>query len=133
MRCAAGGGFTLVEILVVIVVLGLVVGVVAPAVLPPRRDEVDADLARLIRSARAAAAARQETLFVRLAPSGDWRIEGADTDGAGDVAAGTLRAYAGPAGTIIVSPVGTCAFDVQSTAGAAAIPLDPMTCEVVEP
>jgi len=129
--CVAG--FTLVEMLVVIVLMMVAAGIVAPAFVPRQPETSEADLARLVRSARAAAAAREETLFVRLSTSGAWRIEGAGADGGGDVVTGTLSAYTGPAGTIVVSPLGTCAFDVRSTAGAVAIPLDPMTCEVLGP
>lgn len=128
-----GAGFTLVEMLVVIVLMMVAAGIVAPAFVPRQPETSEADLARLVRSARAAAAAREETLFVRLSASGAWRIEGAGAEGGGDVATGTLSTYAGPVGTIIVSPLGTCAFDVRSTAGAVAIPLDPMTCEVLGP
>lgn len=126
-------GFTLVEVLVVLLVMVIAAGLVAPAFFPARRDDESSDeLARLVRAARSAAARRGEMLFVRLSPSGAWQMEGAASFAAGDVAEGTLTEYAGPAATIIVSPLGTCAFDVRSTDGAVAIPLDPMTCEVVE-
>src|SRR5439155_12522128 len=51
-------GFTLVEVLVVIVLLGLAVALVAPALIPSRHDE--SPLGALVRSARDAAARRQE-------------------------------------------------------------------------
>lgn len=124
-------GFTLVEVLVVLLVMVIAASVVAPAFLPSRPNDESSELARLVRAARGAAASRGEMVFLRLSSSGAWRMEGATSAAAGDVASGTLKEYAGPAASLIVSPLGTCAFDVRSTEGAVAIPLDPMTCAVV--
>lgn len=125
-------GFTLIEVIVVLVVMIIAAGMVAPALLFPEREAAVSEIADVLRQARAAAANRGETLYVRLGTSGDWLIEGsASATAEGSIATGSLSDYGGPAATIIVSPVGTCAFDVRSTAAWEVVPLDPMTCEIV--
>lgn len=126
-------GLTLIEILVVIVVMVIAVGVVAPAFLTPEHDGDWSELARVVRIARTTAAKRGEMLHVRIGTSGGWQVEATASLEDGTLGSGSLAHYEGPAATIIVSPVGTCAFDVRSTEAALAIPLDPMTCEIVAP
>jgi prepilin-type N-terminal cleavage/methylation domain-containing protein len=134
-RCwsSPGGrrGFTLIELLVVLIIVAIGVGFVAPALLPPRRDPESA-LAALIRRTRDIAAAREETVYLGVAPGGRWRL---DAGAAADrpLATGELPGYAGPAATLVVSPLGTCGFDTRSGEAARTIPIDPLTCEFVAP
>jgi prepilin-type N-terminal cleavage/methylation domain-containing protein len=132
-RRSTAAGFTLLEVIVVITVLVLTGVLVAPALLPPRQDDQDAELVRLVRTARMAAARRGETLVLQLSLAGEWTMEGERATDPRDAVAGTLAGYSGPGWTLVVSPIGTCGFDVRSTAAAAAVPLDPMTCELVAP
>jgi prepilin-type N-terminal cleavage/methylation domain-containing protein len=125
-------GFTLVEILVVLILMGLLAGLVGPAFLPPRRPP-ESGLATLVRRAQDIAAQRGETVFLALAAGGAWRMDGAASLEAGAIATGRLDGYAAPAGTLVVSAVGTCAWDVRSTAAAQAVPLDPLTCTLPAP
>lgn len=129
---ARRAGFTLVEILVVLILMGIAVGLVAPAFLPPRRAEESA-LAALIRRAQDIAAARGETVYLGIAASGDWRLDAGSAASAQALASGTLDGYDGPRAILVVSTLGTCGFDVRSSEAARAIPLDPLTCEVVAP
>ena len=124
-------GFTLVEVLVVIVLLGLAVALVAPALIPSRHDE--SPLGALVRSARDAAARRQEVLYLRIDRSGNWLLEGAASPSAGVLASGRVEGLAGPPVTLVLSPVGTCGFDLRSLATAPPIALDPLTCEIRTP
>jgi prepilin-type N-terminal cleavage/methylation domain-containing protein len=131
-RAPARGGFTLVEVLVVLILMGIAVGLVAPAFLPPRRDEKSA-LATVIRRAQDIAAARGETVYLGIARSGDWRLDAGSTRLAQSLASGTLEGYDGPRAILVVSALGTCGFDVRSSEAARGVPIDPLTCEVVTP
>jgi prepilin-type N-terminal cleavage/methylation domain-containing protein len=125
-------GFTLLEILVVLILMGIAAGLVIPVLLPPRGLDAS-PLSELVRSARQTAARRGETLYVTMSASGQWRFDGAASLDQGPLATGALDDYQAPGGTLVVSPIGTCAFDVRSGAAAQAIPLDHLTCEVRSP
>jgi prepilin-type N-terminal cleavage/methylation domain-containing protein len=121
------GGFTLIELLVVLVLLGMAAALAAPALRsfrPPRPA-----LSSLIPGARDAAARRGETVYLRIGASGKWRMEGASS-GAGPLATGRVDPFPGLPLTLIVSPLGSCAFDLRSTDAARSIRLDPLTCKV---
>ena len=121
-------GFTLVELLVVLVVMGLIVGLVAPALVPrPEPDERDS-LAPAVRFAREAALRRSEVTYLRIEPAGDWRVEAASSHDGGPLARGRLERYRGGAATLVVSPIGTCGFDARS-APDPGLAVDPLTCE----
>jgi len=124
-------GFTLVELLVVIVLMGLMVGLVAPAVVPrPAPDDDGRSLAPVIRFARQAAVRRSEIVYVRIDDSGAWRVEGASSADDGPLASGRLERYDHGDATLVASPIGTCSFDARSLRVARALRLDPLTCEV---
>lgn len=137
MRVARSGsvneaGFTLIEIIVVLVVMVIAVGVVAPAFLPPEPADTTA-LAEPLRVARRLALTRGETVYLDLTPTGDWSAHGASSLGEGALALGRVDRYDGPAGTIVASPLGTCAYDIETTANGGSVPLDPLNCTVVQP
>jgi prepilin-type N-terminal cleavage/methylation domain-containing protein len=122
------GGFTLIELLVVLVLLGMAAALAAPAlrsVLPTRPG-----LSSLIPAARDAAARRGETVYLRVAESGEWRMEGAASSEAGPLATGRVDPFPGLPLTLVVSPLGSCAFDLRSAQAACSIRLDPLTCKV---
>lgn len=125
-------GVTLIELLVVIVVMTIAVGVVAPAFLPPRVSE-EAPLAEAVRTVRRLALTRAETVYLDVSPTGDWVARGASSLGEGPLASGRSDRYDGPAATVVASPLGTCAYDVHSSAASRAFPLEPLTCTPVEP
>jgi prepilin-type N-terminal cleavage/methylation domain-containing protein len=130
-RFARACGFTLIEVLVVLALMGLAAGLVAPALLHARRQQPSLGL--LIPTAREEAARRGEMVYLRIAGSGQWRMEGAASSAAGPFAAGHLEPFPGVPLTLIVSPIGTCAFDVPSAAAARVIRLDPLTCDITSP
>ena len=118
-------GFTLVELIVVLVLIGLTLGLIAPALRPPAEPS-DAGLAPVLRLGRLAAVRRGEPVTVRIEPGGAWRADARIGDEA--IAVGTLASAPGRSLTLIFSPLGTCAADVRSSAlGVPA--LDPLTCE----
>lgn len=124
-------GFTLVEILVVLIMMGLAAALVAPALLGPRHHA--ASVNDLVASARAAAARRGEVLYLSIEPTGRWRLEGGANPLEGTLAAGRVEPFLAAPVTLIVSPLGSCAFDVRSAAAATAITLEPLTCEIRTP
>ncbi len=118
--------------LVVLVLLAVAAGLVAPAFLrPPRASEPE--FAALVRRAQDVAAARGETVSLGLSVGGAWRLDGTAALGTGPIATGQLRGYGEPRGTLIVSAIGSCAWDVRSSAAARAMPLDPLTCTAPPP
>jgi len=125
-------GYTLLEILVVLILMGLAAALVAPAVLT-RRAAPQPSFAALVQDARAAAARRGELVYLGISSTGNWRLDGAASTELGPFATGRLSDYSGPAATIVISPIGSCGFDIRSSAAARAIPLDPLTCEVQTP
>lgn len=121
-------GFTLIELLVVLVLLGLAVGLVAPALQPPRPNE-EPLIAPLLRAGRAAAVARGEPTVLHVDASGQWRVDGVGSRGSQPLTSGTLSAPVPRAFSITFSPLGTCAPDIRSGASEA-LPVDRLTCEL---
>ena len=52
---------------------------------------------------------------------------------AGTLATGGVPPFLTASVTLIVSPLGSCAFDVRSAAAAGAVALDPLTCQIRSP
>ncbi len=127
-RSPARPGFTLVEILVVLIMMGLAAALVAPALLAPHHHA--STLNDVVAGAREAAARRGEVLYLSIEPTGRWRLEGGANPLEGSLAGGRLEPFLAAPVTLIVSPLGTCAFDVRSAAAAGAITLELLTCEI---
>ncbi len=131
-RCHRHVGFTLVEVIVVLVLLGLAAALAAPAFLG-REPAPESQLAAIVRGARELAERRGEIVHLRVSSAGEWQVEGAASPSAGTLAEGRLDDFAGPRFTLVVAPIGTCAFDVRSAGAANVIAIDPLTCEVRAP
>ena len=125
-----GTGFTLVEILVVLILMGLAAALVAPALIAPRREP---DLKTLLGRARDAAARRGEMVYLQIEPGGTWRLEGGANPLEGTLASGRIEPFLTAPATLVVSPLGSCAFDVRSGAAAQVVALDQLTCEIRAP
>jgi prepilin-type N-terminal cleavage/methylation domain-containing protein len=124
-------GYTLIEMLVVLVIMGLAAGLVAPMLLRPTTYDRQRQLTAVVQAARTTAATRGEVIYVRIEPTGEWHMEGGGLAVEGDVARGRMDRLSTAPLTLIVSPIGSCSFDVRSTAAAAAIvKLDPLICEL---
>jgi prepilin-type N-terminal cleavage/methylation domain-containing protein len=122
-------GYTLIELIVVLALMGLAAALVIPVL--RARGPSTSDMQSIATSARAAAAQRGEIVYVRFEPSGDWHMEGGGSTLEGDFMGGRIRPITTVPLTLIVSPAGTCAFDVRSAPlGANAIPLDPLSCQI---
>jgi prepilin-type N-terminal cleavage/methylation domain-containing protein len=124
-------GFTLLELLVVLILMGLVAALVAPALLPRHRDQ--SALNTLLASARDLAAQRGDVVSVHIDPTGEWRMEAGGNPVQAPIATGRLQPFFTVAVTLMVSPLGSCGFDVRSAAAVDAKALDPLTCEMRAP
>src|SRR2546422_1065701 len=124
-------GFTLIELLVVLLLMGLTAALVAPTLLPRRHHE--SAFQAVIRSAREIAARRGEVVYVHLDPTGEWRMQGGANPLEGTLASGRVQPLLTAPVTLVVSPLGSCGFDVRSAAAAGAVALDPLTCEIHSP
>lgn len=120
-------GYTLLEVIVVLIMLGLAASVVAPAFVAPH-DRSAAAAVRVIGHARALAIRRAEALELRIEPSGAWRLDGVASTQAGALVTGTISPAPRVAITLFFSPLGSCAPDVVTTV-ATVMRLDPLTCE----
>jgi hypothetical protein len=119
------------ELLVVLLLIGLAAAVVAPAIRAP--TTLRRPLGQVVLAAREAAARRGELIYLRIDPSGQWRIEGAASAPQHVIAAGRIAPVRGLPMALILSPIGTCAADVRTAASGTAVTLDPLTCEVDAP
>jgi prepilin-type N-terminal cleavage/methylation domain-containing protein len=119
-------GFTLVEVIVVLVLLTLAAAVVAPSLLRPRAEA--SELVSLVRSAREAAVRRGETVHLQIDRSGGWQ---ATTEGSPPtelLMTGQLSDSQG-AVDILFSPLGTCAPTPETLPAQLLAGFDPLTCE----
>jgi len=121
-------GFTLIELLVVLILMGLAALLVAPALLPPHRDHSALDA--LLSSAREVAARRGQVVYLHIDPLGQWRMEAGANPREETLASGRVQPFVTAPVTLMVSPLGSCAFDLRSAAAADAVALDPLTCEI---
>jgi prepilin-type N-terminal cleavage/methylation domain-containing protein len=124
-------GFTLVEVIVVLLLLGLVAALAAPVFILPDREK--AGLATVVRGARHLAERRGENLYLDMGPEGRWSVTGAASLEEGRLAEGELPDYDGPRFRLVLAPIGTCALDVRSSRAASLVRVDPLTCEVEGP
>ena len=120
-------GYTLIEVVVVLVLMALAAALVAPTFIAPRTDA--RAVVALVGQARATEIRRGEAVHLRIEPSGAWRLDGAASPEAGALATGRLTPAPAAPLTLIVSPLGSCAPDVVSAPAAEALGLDPLTCE----
>jgi prepilin-type N-terminal cleavage/methylation domain-containing protein len=122
-------GFTLVEILVVLILMGIMAGLVAPSIIGTgQSDDPVSELRELVRSASAAAVKRGEVVQLSLASTGQWDLVGTASSPPDEIASGRLKS-SGPAMTLLFSPLGTCAPDLRSEEATVALALDPIMCD----
>src|SRR5438552_15885256 len=118
-------GFTLIEILVVLILMGLVAVLVAPALLPRHHDQ--SALNALLVSAREVAARRGEVVYLHIDPTGEWRMEAGAEPRQGPLATGRVPSFFTAALTRRVPPLGSCGFVVRRSAAVGGGVLGPPT------
>jgi prepilin-type N-terminal cleavage/methylation domain-containing protein len=124
-------GFTLAEIVVVLVVLGLAAALVAPALIPPQR-EAPASLTAVIEHVQDMAARRGETLVLEVSANGSWRVVGTAAIDEGPLEAGALSEQGDLGGFALrVAPLGSCGPTLDGDPGDTGPALDLLTCRVV--
>ena len=125
------GGFTLLELIVVLILLGLASALVAPVLVFRDSDNPREALSSVVLGARKLAMRRGETLELRVGPDGRWRVTALTPRRVEALAVGELREDPlPPAFALLISPLGSCGFDVWSAPAATTISIDPLTCEV---
>jgi len=120
-------GFTLLEMLVVLLLIGMAAALAAPVLLRTNPDWSGFD--ELIATAREAAVRRGEVLYRRVSTSGQWSLEAANAPTPDPLASGHVGSVGAPL-TLMISPNGSCMFDVATVARGTTLRLDPLTCEV---
>ena len=120
-------GYTLIEVIVVLVLMALAASLVAPAFVTPQARQTA--IMGVIGQARALAIRRAEAVELRIEPSGAWRVDGTAAITTGPLTAGTISPVPAAALTLVFSPLGACASDVATAAAAEVLHLDPLTCE----
>jgi prepilin-type N-terminal cleavage/methylation domain-containing protein len=122
-------GFTLVEILVVLILMGLIAGLVAPALIAPRTNDDPASRVReLVRSSRVVAIRRGELVRLSLRPTGYWEVVGMASAPPDVIARGRLDT-SGLGMTLLFSPLGTCSPDFSGERAVPALGFDPLVCD----
>ena len=116
-------GFTLLEVLVVLILLGVGFGLAVPAFVTPQDGATDG-VQRILSTARRAAVRRAEAITVSVEPSGDWTI--ANGDRATPPETGTLDWEPGAHLRVRISPLGACVLDSND----ASLSIDAVSCRI---
>src|SRR2546428_13854195 len=122
-RSPARPGFTLVEILVVLIMMGLAAALVAPALLALHHHA--STLNDVVAGAREAAARRGEVLYLSIEPTGRWRLEGGANPLEGTPPGGRLGPFPPAPVTPILAPLWPRPLDGRRAAPAGALTLAP--------
>ena len=124
----ASVGFTLLEVVVVLVLLALAAAIVAPSLLSFQPENVS-EVPALVGSTRQAAVRRGETVRLRIDRTGAWQAVAGTEPGQDPLVSGQLASRPALAIDLIFSPLGTCAPSVESAADETLAAFDPLTCE----
>jgi len=128
----ASAGFTLLEVIVVLVLLALAAAIVAPSLLSTH-PENSSEIQALVGSTRQAAVRRGETVRLQVDPTGAWQAVAGTEPGGDLLLSGQLASHPASTTDLIFSPLGTCAPSIESVPGEALAAFDPLTCEVRSP
>jgi len=120
-------GYTLLEVIVVLLLLSIAATVVAPRLLFPKSDQASA-LRTTINNAREAAVGRGEMVRLRIDRSGAWQATAEGSPPTELLMSGRLSETRG-AVDLLFSPLGTCAPTLETLPAAALAAFDPLTCE----
>jgi prepilin-type N-terminal cleavage/methylation domain-containing protein len=116
-------GYTLIEMIVVLLLLTIAATVVAPSFILPRHD-ASSSLLDIVQSGRAAAVRRGELVHLHIAGSGEWQL----TAGGTVLSSGRVADTRGSA-DLLFSPLGSCGSVPEDPVPEALANFDPLTCE----
>lgn len=120
-------GFTLLEAVVVLVLLGLLAALSAPALAPPAKDSGH-PLQLVLDDARRAALRRAESLTLTFRSDGGWALE-PDRELLGEpLGSGRLAQPIDADLRIRISPLGSCWL--ETARAEATLAMDPLTCRL---
>ena len=121
------GGYTLLEVIVVLILLSIAAAVVAPSLLSPSPDQASS-LRAIISNAREAAVRRGEMVRLHIDRSGAWQAIAEGSAPGERLMVGQLSDTRGAA-DLLFSPLGTCAPSPETLVAPAFAEFDPLTCE----
>jgi prepilin-type N-terminal cleavage/methylation domain-containing protein len=116
-------GYTLIEMIVVLLLLTIAASVVAPSFILPRHDDAS-PLRSIVQSGRATAIRRGELVRLNIAGSGEWQL----TAGGTVLSSGRLSDTRGSA-DLLFSPLGSCGSVPEDPMPEALASFDPLTCD----
>lgn len=127
-------GFTLIELVVVLLVMGLATALVGPSLLPPAAQR-PTSLQRVVSDAQAAAIRRGEPVLLVVDAGGGWTAYTATASAEGALGTGVLEGEARPAApfTLRIAPTGSCGVELAGDTTGWRPALDLLTCRVLEP
>lgn len=121
-------GFTLLEVMVVLVLLGLASALVTPAFLQPSSQQKD-ELQQVIDAARRLAIRNASTVTLSFTADGRWTAEESNGRALADMSGGTLdRGNTVPV-RLLVSPLGGCSLEA-AVASDPPLTFDPVHCRL---
>ncbi len=121
-------GFTLVEMIVALAVIGLALAVVAPSlILPPR----ESGITQALTSARRASVRRGETMTLTVESDGKWKLTSGRSSTGETLLAGNIEDGDIFAAEIVISPIGICTVQ-RGRLTHAGDRFDPLTCSLVD-
>lgn len=122
-------GYTLLEVIVVLVLLAVAATVVAPSLLAPRLKQHSSSVLAVVGIAREAAVRRGELVRLQVDRSGAWRASAGAPPNGELLMSGRLSNPRGSTADIVFSPLGTCAPTPESIPSEELVGIDPLTCE----
>ncbi len=121
-------GFTLVEMIVALAVIGLALAVVAPSlILPPR----ESGMTQALTNARRASVRRGETMTLLVGSDGKWKLTAGRYSNGETLLAGKIEDSDIFAAEIVISPIGICTVQ-RGRFTHAGDRFDPLTCSLID-
>jgi prepilin-type N-terminal cleavage/methylation domain-containing protein len=122
-------GYTLLEVLVVLVLLAVAATVVAPSLLAPRLARQSSSVLALVGSMRETAVRRGGMVRLRIDRSGDWQAFSGTPADREVLMSGRFSGPGNTAADIVFSPLGSCAPTPESVPPKELAGFDLLTCE----
>lgn len=122
-------GYTLLEVVVVLILLAVAAAVVAPSLLAPRLAPKSSSVHVVVGAVREAAVRRGEQVHLQVDRTGAWRAMAGSLPRGELLMSGRLSDLQTSPTDIVFSPLGTCAPTPESTPSEELAGLNPLTCE----